>query len=511
MKTKFIFVVTTLTLFILVFEKSNAQSPDWLWAHKIGGTSSDKGQAVATDAFGNVYTTGSFKGQVDFDPRLSVNYISSAGDLDIFISKLDGAGNFLWAKTFEGNNTDEGLSITIDALGNVYTTGYFQGTVDFDPGPGAYNLTAAGIFDVFVSKLDGSGNFIWAKRMGGTGTDEGKSIAIDSAGNIFSAGYFSGTADFNPDSINSFNLTTSGGHDIFVSKLDNQGNFVWAKAMGGAGGDECLDLILDASGNVFTTGYFVQTADFDPGVGVVNITSAGSGDIFISKLDSSGNFVWAKSMGGTGFAIAYSIAIDLTGNGDVYTTGYFSTTVDFDPGLGIASISSNGNDDVFITELDSSCNFIWAKAIGGTNADYGQSLAISSTGKIYLAGWFSSASISFGTFSVANTVTTGFPEILIAKLDNLINGIESSVNDNSVSVYPNPARDQLIIELNGIHRNIEITFSDLTGKIIPLKIDNSAETMHRIECNVLNHSPGIYLMQIKTEDFIETKRIVLTK
>ncbi len=576
MNIKLVFVVASFTLLILVFEKSMAQSPDWLWANKIGGSSSDKGQAIATDAFGNVYTTGSFKGQVDFDPGLAVNYITSGGDLDIFISKLDASGNYLWAKAFEGINTDEGLSITVDASGNIYTTGYFQGTVDFDPGPGTYNMTSAGVFDVFISKLDGSGNFIWAKRMGGSGIDEGKSIAIDSSGYVYTAGYFSATADFNPDSANSFNLTTAGGKDIFISKLDNQGNFVWAKAMGGTGGDECLDLILDASGNVFISGYFVQTADFDPGAGTVNLTSAGGSDIyiskldnsgnyvwaksigktnpdwgysialdnfgniyttgyysgivdfdpgpgyfdltstgsnsiFISKLDSSGNFVWAKSMGGNGFATAYSIAIDIAGSGDVYTTGYFSTTVDFDPGSGIVNITSNGNDDIFISKLDSSGNFVWAKAIGGTNADYGQSLAISSTGKIYLTGWFSSASISFGTFSVANTVTTGFPEILIAKLDNLINGIEPSVNGNRVSVYPNPARDQLIIELNGMHRNLEISLYDLTGKIIPVRIDNSAENTYRVGNNVLDQSPGIYLMQIKTDDFIETKRIAIIK
>lgn len=197
-----------------------------------------------------------------------------------------------WAKAMGGVNMDRGYSIAIDGYGNVYTTGNLEGTVDFDPGPGKFNLTSAGNKDIFISKLDPSGNFLWAISMGGLSWDEGLAIELDASGNVYTTGSFSGTVDFDPG-IGIFNLTSGG---LFISKLDNLGNFIWAKGLGPS--IYGYSISLDDSGNVYTTGRFGWTADFDPGPGTFNLTSAGMGDIFISKLDSSGNFLWAKSMGG---------------------------------------------------------------------------------------------------------------------------------------------------------------------------------------------------------------------
>ena len=126
-------------------------------------------------------------------------------------------------------------------------------------------------------------------------------------------------------------------------------DFLWAKSMGGTLTEIGLGNAVDGSGNVYTTGYFEGTADFDPGAGTANLTSAGSSDIFVSKLDANGNFLWAKSMGGTASDIGYSIAVD--GSDNVYTTGYFGGTVDFDPGAGTASLTSAGGLDIFVSKL----------------------------------------------------------------------------------------------------------------------------------------------------------------
>jgi len=142
-----------------------------------------------------------------------------------------------WAKSMGGTNLEESVSIAVDDSGNIYTTGYFQGTTDFDPGLGTFNLTSAGVQDIFISKLDASGNFVWAKSIGEISTDIGYSIAIDVSGNVYTAGYFYGTADFDPGA-GTFNLTSAGGQDIFISKLDASGNFVWAKSMGGISTEE---------------------------------------------------------------------------------------------------------------------------------------------------------------------------------------------------------------------------------------------------------------------------------
>ena len=233
---------------------------------------------------------------------------------------------------------------------------------------------SVGMPDIFVSKLDSNGDFVWAKSMGGPSSlDYGNVIAVNSSGNVYTTGIFQGTVDFDPGA-GIANLISAGDRDIFVSKLDSSGNFVWAKSMGGTVYDSGINIVVDSNSNVYTTGKFKGTADFDPGAGTANLTSAGGSDIFVSKLDSSGNFVWAKSMGGTAYDSGYGIVVDSGGN--VYTTGEYDGTADFDPGTGTAILTCSGESDIFVSKLDSNGNFVWVKRMGGSNADWGNDIAL---------------------------------------------------------------------------------------------------------------------------------------
>ena len=154
------------------------------------------------------------------------------------------------------------------------------------------------------------------------------------------------------------------------------GDFVWAKGIGGMGLIDNVgrDITIDSSGNIYTTGGYYSTADFDPGPGISNLTSTGNGDIFVTKLDSSGNILWAKSMGGVNYDFGYSIAVD--SSGDVYTTGSFEGTADFDPGPGTFNLTSTVNGNIFVTKLDSSGNFVWAKSMSGMSSGEGQDIPL---------------------------------------------------------------------------------------------------------------------------------------
>ena len=408
MTKRFLFV----TVLFLSFQILQAQ--DFEWAVQMGGVDDDVAKSLAIDESGNVYITGPFSGTADFDPGSGTYYLTSAGDDDIFVSKLDSSDNLLWARQMGGTNYDWANSITTGSSGNVYIAGSFMETADFDPGTDTFNLTSVGRYDIFVCKLDSSGNLLWAKQLGGADSEQPYSITTDVFGNVYTVGYFQGTIDFDPGT-GIFNLTSAGDNDIFISKLDTSGNFVWAGQMGGTDDDRALSVAVDSSGNIYTTGYFAGTADFDPGTGIFNFTSAGYDDIFVSKLDSSGDFLWAKQMGGISGDAAYSVIVDNTGN--VHTSGFFMGTADFDPGPGTFNLVSEGNNDIFVSRLDTSGSFVWAKQMGGTSEDAATSTAIDVYGNIYTTGYFAgTADFDPGT-DTFNLTTVGDKDVFICKLN----------------------------------------------------------------------------------------------
>jgi len=368
---------------------SQAQTLDW--AKKFGGSKDDRGQTVLTDLAGNVYSMGSFMDTVDFDPGIGEYELGTvSGDYstsDIYISKLDASGNFLWAKRIGNEGLQVARSMTIDAAGNLILCGRLRGTADFDPGAGVQMLTATDNGDVFVCKLSADGALIWVKQFGGTDKDYGFDAKTDAAGNIIVVGQFMGTADFDPGSgITAF--TAVGIRDLFISKLTANGDFIWARKMGGSLDNNVWQLELD--GNIYTTGMFAGTGDFNPGAGTATLTSgSGLNDIYISKLTTDGDYVWAKNFAGTaGYMAARAMAIDEHMN--VYTAGYFDGTTDFDPSTEVFNMTPVGAEeyDGFICKLDAGGNFVWAKQIGGAEEEIILGMVPDRFGNLYTTGAF---------------------------------------------------------------------------------------------------------------------------
>jgi gliding motility-associated-like protein len=392
-----------------VFVSKVDKNGNFVWAKSMGGSNTDYGYSIAVDASGNVFTTGHFAGTADFDPGPGTFNLTSAGNDDIFVSKLDTDGNFVWAVRIGSTFLDYAYNMTIDNTGNIYITGLFRGTVDFDPGGAVFNITSSTgtANNAYILKLDTNSNFVWAKAFVGSNTI-GNAVFIDPLLNVYAVGYFVGTTDFNPGT-STFNLTASGIEDAFITKLDVNGDFLWAKSFGGSNNTRIADVTVDGGGSIYTTGYFLGTTDFDPGAGIDNHTSVGTTDIFISKLNSNGDFIWAKPLGGTSSDGGLGIITDAGGN--VLTSGRFGSTMDFDPGPGVFNLTSAGG---FLSKLDSNGNHVWAVRAG---SDAANAITIDPAGTIYLAGNFSgTVDFDYGT-CIANLISAGQTDVFINKIN----------------------------------------------------------------------------------------------
>jgi hypothetical protein len=197
--------------------------------------------------------------------------------MDIFVLKLNSSGTFQWVNTYGSTSDDRGWDIAVDSSGNSYITGSFQGTVDFGGG----DVTSAGNTDIFVLKLNSSGTFQWANTYGGTSTDRGYGIAVDSSGNSYITGSFQGTVDFGGGDI-----TATANSDIFVLKLNSSGTFQWVNTYGSTSNNLGLGIAVDSSGKFYTTGGFQGTVDFGGG----DITATANSDIFVLHLNSLGQY-----------------------------------------------------------------------------------------------------------------------------------------------------------------------------------------------------------------------------
>ena len=354
-----------------------------LWATRAGGATNDQGRAVVTDAAGDVYLTGHFRGVGTFG---TTNLVSHGAE-DLFLAKLDASGRWLWTSTAGGTNTDEARSVAIDGAGNCYVTGVFFGSAGF----GTNVVTSRGQMDVVVAKADAGGEWLWARSFGGASFDESRGMAVTASGECYVTGYFNGTAEF-PGT----NLVSRGGSDIFVAKFGTNGDLLWAQQAGGTDADEGHAVVLDAAGNLHLTGGFAGTANIF-GTNVSAQGFAGSMDVFLVKLDADGQLIWFRR--GTGSSHDAGNAIGLDAEGDVYVGGLFVGSASF----GSQRLTStSGQADVFFVKYNRHGDFLWAFQAGGPAYMSGNGLGVDSEGSAYGTGFYRSGT-SVGGISLTNS------------------------------------------------------------------------------------------------------------
>jgi len=293
-----------------------------------------------------------------------------------------------WARTWGEADYETAYDVAVDSSGNAYVTGEFMDASDFDPGPDTDWHESSGYYDVFLSKFDSTGRFQWARTWGGTGYDRAWRAAVDNFGNPCVVGNFEETVDFDPGpgvDEHVCNGTVWAG-DIFVSKFDSDGSFLWARSWGGERDDPGYGIAVDRQDNIYTAGSFWGTVDFDPGPGVDEHSPIMNDAVYLSKLDAAGSFLWARTWGGTYSDYGFGVATDSDDN--AYVTGMYGLTVDFDPGPGTEERTSTDWWDVFLTKFDSAGDFQWVQTWGGSEWEQGSNVAVDGNDNVYVTGFF---------------------------------------------------------------------------------------------------------------------------
>ncbi len=471
---------------------------NFMWATSIQGVSSAYGMTMDDDD--NIYICGGFKNTIDFDSGAGVTELASAGLNDGYLAKYNSSGELIWAKGYGGELNETPIAIAISNDGNLITTGDFNAVADFDPGVNEALLTPVGSTDVFISKFDNDGNFLWVKQLTGNSISSNMSssaIVFGNEGNIYLCGRFVNSVDFDPGSaMAELAGSTQGDWDAFILKLDNDGNFIWVKHGAGANYDVPYALTLDTQENVYTTGYFDGTVDFDPNANETTLTSIGGFDVFVQKLNGDGELLWAKNMGGISTEIGNGIFVD--SQGAVYTTGYVSETADFDPSENSANIVSHGETDIFVSKLSADGNYVWAYTFGGPESDIGRAIRVNESGTVFITGenrtssYFNpnSSQITLGGYQTSAYCVSYNQENFI--------GVSEISEETDLAVFPNPAIDQLFIRCgNAVSRNItNITISDHTGKLVW----QSTHVNQFVQMDVSNLSEGVYTVTAQNDD-----------
>lgn len=384
---------------------------------------------IVTDNSGNHIITGNITAAsgiyVDLNPSPTATFPISATvySNDFYISKYDANGTFISAFIIGSSGIDVARSLAIDQNNDIIVTGYFNGTVDFDPSStAASTLLSNGGNDIFLAKYSTSGTLIWAKSFGSSGSDFGTKVLVDNQGNIFLTGNFSGTIDIDPSTAVN-NLVSLGSTDVVLAKFDSNGNLITGKSFGNIGAESAIDIALDATKKCYITGNFAGTVDFDPSTSTsFSLTNAnGAFDVYVCKFDSLLNFQWAKQLVSASTAQPNDIAIDNTGN--ILLAGYFNLAaidLDLSPTSTATFAANGGGENAFIAKYDSNGNYFWGGAFGNSAANGSRAMNIWSdnAGNIISTGYFVGLVDFDLATSTTNTITnssTTLPSLYLAK------------------------------------------------------------------------------------------------
>lgn len=523
----------------------SAEGQNVSWAIGAGSTGSDQGYDISSDSLGNIYVTGWFSGSTLFGGQTLV----SAGLQDVFVASYDSSGNLNWVRQAGSVANDVSAGIATAPNGDTYITGWFKDTCNFN----GNIVISQGSYDMFVAKYDVNGTLLWVQSGGGTLDDYGNRVAISSDGGVTIAGSFKNTFDASGQQ-----MTSNGNRDALICHYDSNGQLQWMRGIGGSSEDRAYGIIQDANDNYFITGLFSDVVDFDGTMLTCNSFYA----TYLAKLSSQGNILWAVKgdAGANDFARGFGVMVDLQGN--VVTNGFYSGTLNMggatlaasggqydqdsylikftnngtllwartaggsstDHGLDLhltsnneilavgffhdvanfqnTTITATGLADVYVAKYDGSGNVLSVSGFGGAGNEYGYGVTSDDDGNVYLTGAFTGSS-QMGSIPL---VSNGGNDILIAKVSLTPLGINTIYGGIGFSMYPNPARDWVRLDLSDVNwgdKLLQLEIQDLTGRTVLITNNVSGQ----VQVNVSDLQSGLYTVRFSSEESSTTAKL----
>lgn len=558
----------------IIATTTQAQPVALAWAHafNFGDNTNLKEKDIAVGPGGEVLVVGSTNIAVDLDPGPGTELFTPSQSFgEGVVLKLDADGNHLWAVGM-GYRAEK---VVVDAEGNVYVAGFYQDIYDLDPGPEVLRPTTGQDPSIYLAKLDINGALVWANVVRCAGTTPEivvDALALSPDGSIFMAGLFDGNADFDPGP-GEVMLTSAPCFlcsESFLVKYDSDGALVRSQQLRIAvpmanGAARILSLAIDASGDLYATGHYNSTIDFDPGAGTY-LDDGTVAESFLLKLDATGTFAWMLPLGTEQNTTVEHVAVDASGE-HATVAGRFMGTTDLDPGEGTSIFTANGGADVCVVQFNSDGTFNWARTYSGTQDEDMHDLHVSANGDVYILGYFSygyldldpgAGSVEFSEtesaflsvldtdgdyrWSAALEATTGTVNrchmaihaggdihftgrnaanvdfdpgpgtsflqptgnaSFVAKWHSTTTTVPALSNAPFI-LYPNPAQEHLFIHHTGTDHDLLITIRDTQGRAVHMTRSPSNGTL----TIPLTGAPGVYTITLHDVSGPHTARFI---
>lgn len=533
-------------LFIAVCSLGQAQAPEWQWARSAGGGYMDRGNDICTDASGNIYVTGFFSsGGISFSDDISFNNTQSNNSADGFLVKYDAAGTVLWAKHFEGIGSQNGKALAIAGDGVVVAI-ECSGTTTIDGETFTMNETA-----ILLVRFEADGSLTWGNSPASGAQVSVATVATSADGSIAICGSYNDA----PLTTSAGALENNGNYDLYVMKLNVDGDATWARRAGGSLDDDVASVAIDGDGNIVVAGYYTSAGMNIAGTDLTNANDNYT-DMFLAKYAADGSGTWAIGYGGLRHERAWDVAVDMDDN-IIICGGFIDATFDLAGTTLNNTTTDNSWYDLFVAKFSAAGSLDWAVADGGTYDEFVRSVTVSADGSIHVGGYFDSNDAQFGSdvleaagsgydafiakYSADGTaiwgkgvgsssgdhgesiavdagggiVLTGYfgaefeiaGEMLEHASDNDVwvlklggtTDVQENFSDLQITAHPNPTNDRIVIFGEFMD---EILVRDVQGR----EIMNVRPNSDRAAIS-LDHA-GIYIVQIRIGDRWAQRRIV---